>query len=33
MNILNSIDLDTAKKIFSSSDNVKNYLIEFNEGL
>lgn len=31
MNILNSIDLITAKKIFSSSDNIENYLIEFDK--
>lgn len=30
MNVLKNIDLNTAKKIFSSIDNAKSYLIEFN---
>jgi len=30
MNILNSIDLNIAKKIFSSKDNVEKYLTELN---
>lgn len=31
MNVLTKIDLDTAKKIFSSRDNVECYLMEFNK--
>jgi len=30
MNVLKGIDLNIAKKIFSSSDNAKYYLIELN---